>query len=240
MNLAKENKLKPVLAIFAAVASVTFLALTVLDPATLQQLEVSMHSLWQNSDPMSSPDDSSLGLQKKPKSASSKLKQAALLDSAVEPLNLDVEGGLEQLGDELMEDRLWEEGILRSRTDGVRSGQAVLDALAEIEAWSPIESGYNQMRLKMFLRYPKLWVRLAAYAFALKAKAISEKQEVKLARLITLKSRDNPLQVKRFLTRYERKDPDLYRALVGRLLQPTSTLLEDSSEDDEEESQEAS
>lgn len=132
-------------------------------------------------------------------------------------LNLESAGGLELLGDELLEDSLWEEGILRSKPDGVRSGRAVLEALGEIDSWSPIETGYNSARLKIYLRYPKLWVRLSALAFAIKAKAVSEQEEIRLARILTLKFRDNPTQITRFLKRYERKDPDLFQKLNKRL-----------------------
>ena len=141
-------------------------------------------------------------------------------DGAV--LNLEAPGGLEMLGDELLEDSLWEEGILRSRPEGVRSGRAVLDALSEIDSWSPIETGYNAARLKIFLRYPKLWVRLSALAFAMKAKAISEQEEIRLARIVTLKYRENPSQIGRFLKRYERKDPELFQRISKRLGGPSS------------------
>lgn len=163
-------------------------------------------------------------------------------ESQDEPLNLDAGGHLEELGEELMEDRLWEEGILGSRPEGVRSGKAVLEALSEIENWSPMEGGYNPTKLFIYLRHPKLWVRLSAFAFAIKAKALDEKQETKMARLITLKSRENPFQVKRFLLRYERKDPELYGQLLERLIakdlsddKSGTPLLEEESEDAESE-----
>ncbi len=154
-------------------------------------------------------------------------------------LNLEEPGGLELLGDELVEDSLWEEGILRSRPEGIRSGQAVLDALQEIDSWSPIETGYNPARLKLFLRYPKLWVRVSAFAFAVKAKALDAQDQSRLARIITLKYRDNPTQIVRFLKRYERKDPELFEKLSKALVksgspapeEPTSLEIEEDSSD---------
>jgi hypothetical protein len=152
---------------------------------------------------------------------------SAKRDVAEPGLDLETPVGLELLGDELVEDSLWEEGVLRSRAEGVRSGQAVLDALAEIEGWTPIENGYNQARLAMYLRYPKLWVRLSAYAFALRAKVLSSDNEARLARLIALKHRDNPAQIHRFLTRYERKDPALFEELKKKFVQPEASAPEE-------------
>jgi hypothetical protein len=161
--------------------------------------------------------------EKKPKKRDGTSSNSDIDDGSI--LNLEATGGLEMLGDELLEDSLWEEGILRSKPDGVRSGQAVLDALNEIDGWSPIETGYNPSRLKIFLRYPKLWVRLSALAFAMKAKAVSEQEEGKLARIITLKFRDNPTQITRFLKRYERKDPELFQKLSKRFSGPSAPAV---------------
>lgn len=235
--MADKEKLKQVGAIIAAVLSVGYL-LHVLFPDLSSDVTVQLKSLWSPTDEasMSSPTPSeSAGT-----SPNGKSKKEGLGSDAGSPvLDLSAPSGLSMLSEDLLEDSLWEENVVRSRPEGMRSGQAVLDAIAEIEAWSPIENGYSPERLTVYLRYPKLWVRLTAYAFALKAKVLSESEEVKLARLITLKNRDNPHQVRRFLTRYERKDPALFQQLMKRLVPadsspteepPTLEIEEDSSD----------
>jgi hypothetical protein len=74
-----------------------------------------------------------------------------------------------------------------------------------------------------------------------KAKVLSPGEESRLARLITLKNRDNPAQISRFLLRYERKDPNLYEQLQKRLVQPNEQNLEEPPElEIEEDSADAS
>jgi hypothetical protein len=219
-HMAKESPLKTALASFLIVGSIGFCA-TVFFPDEVDNLTLKLNSLWEpNGDAVYEPPIAE-------NSSGDKRGGSAKRDVAEPGLDLETPVGLELLGDELVEDSLWEEGVLRSRAEGVRSGQAVLDALAEIEGWTPIENGYNQARLAMYLRYPKLWVRLSAYAFALRAKVLSSDNEARLARLIALKHRDNPAQIHRFLTRYERKDPALFEELKKKFVQPEASAPEE-------------
>jgi hypothetical protein len=239
--MAKESPLKLAIASLVAVASLVYLASTWFDVDVFQKLQVSLSSLW--NDPQNSNFGSGSDFQTEisPKS-SKKASDSGKNDKQGldEPLNLNAGGNLEELGEDLMEDRLWEEGIARSRSEGVRSGNAVLEALAEIDSWSPVEAGYNPLKLSIYLRYPKIWVRLSAFAFALKARALTDKQEQKISRLITLKSRDNPAQVRRFLMRYERRDPELFELLMDRLVEPDTPLEEPSVPEIEKNSNDAS
>lgn len=218
--MANQKQTKLVVASIVAVASVGSLV-AIMFPDEFDQLTVQLNSLWHP--PIEEFTETTEPIKENKK----KLSNIKNKSPELTPLNLEGSVGLDLLGEELVEDSLWEEGILRSRPEGVRSGQAVLDALNEIEGWSPIENGYNSSRLKMYLRYPKLWVRLSAYAFALKAKVLSPSDETRLARLITLKHRDNPHQVERFLTRYERKDPTLFEQLKKRLVQTSAPAVEE-------------
>jgi hypothetical protein len=209
--------------VFLTIAGVWFVADTY--PEEFGRFIVEMKSTIL---PPESTDEDAVPLDpvvQKPKTNKLSAKKPAEDDSGL--LNLEDAGGLELLGDELVEDSLWEEGILRSRPEGIRSGQSVLDALQEIDGWSPIETGYNPVRLKLFLRYPKLWVRVSAFAFAVKAKALNAQDESRLARIITLKYRDNPTQIVRFLKRYERKDPELFEKLSKVLVKSGSPAPEE-------------
>lgn len=232
--MAKESPLKIALASFFVAGALGFSA-TVFFPDEVDKLTLQLKSLWEpTGDAVYEPPiadsasgDKKVGLAKR--------------DVAQPGLDLEAPVGLDLLGDELVEDSLWEEGVLRSRSEDVRSGQAVLDALAEIDGWSPAENGYNPTRLAMYLRYPKLWVRLSAYAFALRAKVLSSENEARLARLIALKHRDNPTQIHRFLMRYERKDPDLFQQLKKKFGQPELSAPEEPiTLDPEEDSADAS
>ncbi|MFZ9519501.1 MAG: hypothetical protein ACO3A4_03395 [Silvanigrellaceae bacterium] len=218
--MKKNEGIKLAVAIVAAVASLALLAQSFF-PEGGDSVLLEFRSMWDSvMNPESSESQADLPRKKKDKNKDGQTDN-------VSGSNSDSPVELEALTDEMVEDSLWEEGINRARPDGVRSGQAVLDALNEIEGWSPIENGYNPNRLKMYLRYPKLWVRLSAYAFALKAKVLTPAEETRLARLITLKQRDNPAQISRFLLRYERKDPTLFEQLQKRLVQTGLPASED-------------
>jgi hypothetical protein len=233
-RMKKNERAKMVVSIVAVVVSFAFLAQT-LFPDEGDQLLLKLQSMWDTALHPENSDTQTFSTTKK------RDRSKDNVGASGETLNLESSVGLESLSDEMVEDSLWEEGINRARPEGVRSGQAVLEALNEIEGWSPIENGYNANRLRMYLRYPKLWVRLSAFAFALKAKVLSPGEESRLARLITLKNRDNPAQISRFLLRYERKDPNLYEQLQKRLVQPNEQNLEEPPElEIEEDSADAS
>lgn len=239
--MAKESPLKLAIASLVALASLGYLATAWFDVDVLKNFQVSQSSLWND------PQDSSFGSgsdfqtevspKDKTKASNSVKDDKQGLD---EPLNLNAGGNLEELGEDLMEDRLWEERIASSRSDGVRSGNAVLEALAEIDSWSPVEAGYSPHKLSIYLRYPKIWVRVSAFAFALKASALTDKQEQKMSRLIILKSRGNPTQVQRFLMRYERRDPELFKLLMDRLVEPYAPVEKSAVPEIEKNSNDAS
>lgn len=237
--MSKENPVKLALASLLAVASLGYVVITFFDIDTEQWTDVSLSSLWESLSPGN--DESVMSFETEIRTPEAPLSVKIDTPPAEPELNLNTGGTLLELEDMLLEDRLWEEGIARSREPGVRSGQAVLDALAEISSWSPLEEGYNQEKLNMYLRNPKIWVRLSAFAFALKAGALSEKQIVTMTRLIELKTLSNPTQVRRFLTRYERTDPELYGILMDRLIYRKAPSSKDSPALQEEEySQDAS
>ena len=227
--MAKESPLKLAMASLVAVASLGYLATAWFDVDVFKKLGVSLSSLWND------PQDSDSGKSSNFRPEVPPQGEKKALDTGMnEKQNPD------KIGEDLMEDRLWEEGIARSRVEGVRSGKAVLEALAEIDTWSPVENGYNTEKLSIYLRYPKIWVRLSAFAFALKAHALTEKQEQKISRLIALKSRENPGQVRRFLKRYERRDPELFELLMDSLVEPDFPLEEPAAPEIEEDSNDAS
>lgn len=227
--MAKENPLKLALASLGAIAALGYLAGTMFGIDPLEKLTTSLNSFWNEDAPAEDPVGNQFlpEILNKNQTKGQKLgKNGAVL--ADETLDLSGGDNLDLLGEELMEDRLWEEGITRSGKEGVRSGAAVLDALAEIEGWTPVENGYNPTKLGVYMRHPKLWVRMSAFAFALKAGTLDERQSKKAARLIALKSRENPSQVSRFLKRYERKDPELFELLLNHLVEtkaPTDETL---------------
>ncbi|NBW82110.1 hypothetical protein EBR21_10205 [bacterium] len=229
-----NERVKMVVSIVAVVGSFAFLAQT-LFPEEGEQLLLQMRSMWDN---VLNPENAN---SQTPGSTKKRDRNKDKVGARGDTLNIESSVELESLSDEMVEDSLWEEGINRSRPEGVRSGQAVLEALNEIEGWSPIDNGYNPARLRMYLRYPKLWVRLSAYAFALKARVFNPGEESRLARLITLKNRDNPAQISRFLLRYERKDPALFEQLQKRLVQTNSPEPEKPPQlEDEEDGNDAS
>lgn len=239
IEMSKENPVKLALAALLAVGSLGYVVVTFFEIDTEQLTGVSMSSLW---DSFSSENDETL-LSFETEIPLPESSQSVKIDTPPpEPeLNLNTGGTLQELEDTLLEDKLWEEGIARSREPGVRSGAAVLEALAEIASWSPVEEGYSPEKLSMYLRNPKIWVRLSAFAFALKAGALSDKQIVTMARLIELKTLANPAQVRRFLTRYERTDPELYGVLMDRLVYRKAPTSNDPPAPQEEEySQDAS
>ena len=237
--MSKENPVKLAFAGLLALGSLGYVAVTFFEIDTEQWTSFSMSSLW---DSISSQNDEKLMSFETEITIPEKPQSVKIDTPPPEPeLNLNTGGTLQELEDTLLEDRLWEEGIARSREPGVRSGAAVLEALAEIAAWSPIEEGYNSEKLNMYLRNPKLWVRLSAFAFALKAGALSDKQIVTMTRLIELKTLSNPAQVRRFLTRYQRTDPELYGMLMDRLVYRKAPLSNNPPASQEEEySQDAS
>ncbi|MBM3382543.1 MAG: hypothetical protein FJY29_08910 [Betaproteobacteria bacterium] len=226
--MAKENPVKLALASLVALGALGFLGSTMYGIDPLAELKTSLSSFW--SDDLPNADSGGGQFASEILDKNETQSQKIGKNAAMPPMEtLDLSGGdnLDLLSEELMEDRLWEEGISRSGREGVRSGAAVLDALAEIEGWTPVESGYNATKLSVYMRHPKLWVRMGAFAFALKAGSLDEKQTKKAARLIALKSRENPSQVSRFLKRYERKDPELFKLLLNHLVN-TKTPAEET------------
>jgi hypothetical protein len=239
--MAKENPLKLAAASIGVLGSLAFLVASFYGVDSFEKLNTTLNSFWSDSVPNADVPGSQFAseiLNKNETKPEKSVKNGSLL--AEETLDLSGEDNLDLLGEELMEDRLWEEGIARSGKEGVRSGAAVLDALAEIEGWTPVESGYNQTKLAVYLRHPKLWVRVSAFAFALKAGTLDEKQTKKAARLIALKSRENPSQVQRFLKRYERRDPELFELLMNHLVHAKTPTEESLPLQVDEDSEDAS
>lgn len=238
--MTRENPVKLALATLLAVGSVGYMAVTIFDIDLGDSSNFSLSSLWDSVSSQGGEDLTHFATEIE----APRVEAPVLEMEPQEPepaLNLNTGGTLQELEDTLLEDRLWEESIARSREPGVRSGQQVLDALAEISSWSPIDEGYNQERLNLYLRNPKIWVRLSAFAFALKAGALSDKQIVTMTRLIDLKTHSNPSQVRRFLTRYQRSDPELYQDLMDRLILRRGALPDEPPPSQEEEySQDAS
>jgi hypothetical protein len=243
----KDKKLKLGLLISLVTMSGAYLALSFMEEDGSGGHHFSLSSLWKEPVSLSTaPDPQDMG--GRPVQPEKSAKKGRHHDASTEEHDSDSDDVLlsvnfEELNEDLMEDRLWEDGILRSQPKGVRSGVAVLDALKEIDDWTPVKGGYSEAKLAVFLRHPKLWVRLGAFAFALKAQVLNEKQEAKIARLITLKSRENPFQLRRFLTRYEDADPSLFQRLMERLvnvnlpreeIEPFQELQQESDEFEEE------
>lgn len=221
------NKAKNALVGVIFVLSILYALSTLFEWNLEEKVELAMSSLW--GDPLTTTSENlteSAEIESKVKKSSSPKVSVSAEAAREDLIDLNKSEGQDELSEELMEDGLWEEGILSMRQEGVRSGKAVLEALAEIDNWSPVEGGYDLGKLQMYLRYPKLWVRLSAFAFALKAKVLDDMQETKMAQLITHKTRENPFQVRRFLQRYVDKDPELFQILTARLLEGKSASEE--------------
>lgn len=230
----KDKKLKQGMLILLVILSGTYLTLSFLEQDDSGEMPFSLSSLWKDpEDPFVAGGAQDMNSDsEQPEKGAIKKKVADDEDEIGDDEDLLMSVNFEELNEDLMEDKLWEDGILRSQPKGVRSGLAVLDALKEMDDWTPVKGGFSEAKLAVYLRHPKLWVRLAAFGFALKSEALNEEQESKMARLITLKGRDNPSQVRRFLTRYEESDPELFQRMMQRLVD--SSLPAEEADDIEE------
>jgi hypothetical protein len=208
-------------------------------PQESQQLVVKLKSLWPLSDdnhsqsPENPQDVSSV-----PETTVNNMTGDGSISKDAPTVQSD-ENQSSLLAEELFLESISAEEILLSQPAGVRSGQGVLDALGEIESWSSVEGGFNPERLRLYLRYPKLWVQISAFAFALKSKSLNSTEEAKTVQLIRDKSKINPSQVSRFLLRYQSKDPALFEELKHRLFDSglpipdnsTSSEIDEDSDD---------
>lgn len=217
--MANRDSLKNAVSASMFLATIAVFAFWGLPEETEQAL-VKLKSLWGHSDDVPLHSYSEGGNQNK--------VTASSLPKAKGVAEKNAHASLEKfLGPDLESDLLLDSSPLSLKKDGARGGQAVLDALTEIENWTPSEGGYDAHRLKLFLRYPKLWVRVSAYAFALKAKIVKPDEAEKLAQFIRAEYRQNVSQLSRFLTRYERKDHELFEQLKRRLVLPESSVPKD-------------
>ena len=98
---------------------------------------------------------------------------------------------------------------------GAESNDRVLDALDRLQSWQPVEGAYPESALHHYLVHKKLWVRMAALAFAAETKNY-DASFLKSAGA-EIRAKYPRAQVQRYLKRLRAKNVELYAEVSSYL-----------------------